>query len=342
MIRILTALLFTTLVYTVAAQPISSPGKEPNDAPKKALNRYFSQLAQNGQLNGTVLVAGHGEISYEHSFGYADFAAKRLNLPTALFPIASITKSITATAILQLRDKGRLDVEDPVVKHLTNFPYPSVTIRHLLSHTAGLPIYDSLFFSVIDQYPDTVFTNADIIPACLKTKQPLKFQPGSDFSYNNVNYNVLALLIEAVSGLPYETYLKEYLFKPAGMMSTFSAKMFTWQDKPVSQFYRLRYPYSSQYERADTVAEFKRMYNFKCQGHGDLVSTARDLLHFDIALHQGKLVSKAALHAMFTPVKLSDGRDNPQRYGLGWITGNDASNEPVVFHDGAFREGAQS
>ncbi|GAB3777242.1 hypothetical protein GCM10028818_24080 [Spirosoma horti] len=339
MIRVLTALLFATLVQVVAAQSNPIPPSALKTVPQQSLNRYFSQLAQNGQFNGTLLVASQGKISYEHSFGQADFATKRANAPAARFPIASITKSITATAIFQLWDKGRLDVDDPVVNHLTNFPYPSVTIRHLLSHTAGLPIYDSLFFSVIDEHPDTVFTNVDIIPACRKTKQPLKFQPGSDFSYNNVNYNVLALIIEAVSGLPYETYLKEYIFKPAGMKSTFSSKTFGWQDKTVPQFYRLRYPYSSQYERADTVAEFKRMYNFNFQGHGDLVSTARDLLHFDIALHQGVLVSKEAMQAMFTSVKLSDGRDNPQRYGLGWITGKDASNEPVVFHDGGLPGG---
>ena len=113
---------------------------------QKDLDNFFSTLSQNQQFNGNVLIAENGTIVYEKSFGYADFSTKRPNTANTSFPIASITKTFTSTAILQLKEKGKLQLEDAVIKILSDFPYPDITIKQLLSHTAGLPIYDSLFF----------------------------------------------------------------------------------------------------------------------------------------------------------------------------------------------------
>jgi CubicO group peptidase (beta-lactamase class C family) len=105
-----------------------------------ALARYFSSLAQTHRLNGNVLIAEEGHVLYEKSFGYADVGNKRPNTSTSVFPIASITKTFTATAILQLEERGKLNTNDFVKRYLPEFPYPTVTIRHLLSHTSGGPI----------------------------------------------------------------------------------------------------------------------------------------------------------------------------------------------------------
>lgn len=102
------------------------------------LDNFFSTLSKNHQFNGNVLIAENGKIIYEKSFGYADFSSKKLNTKQTTFPIASITKTFTATAILQLFEKGKLNISDPVTKYLNDFPYPTLTIRHLLSHTSGL------------------------------------------------------------------------------------------------------------------------------------------------------------------------------------------------------------
>ena len=99
------------------------------------LDLFFTGLAQNNQFNGNVLIVERGKIVYEKSFGYADFASKRLNIAHSTFPIASITKTFTATAILQLYERGKLKIDDPVVKYLPEFPYPTIRIKHLLSHT---------------------------------------------------------------------------------------------------------------------------------------------------------------------------------------------------------------
>jgi CubicO group peptidase (beta-lactamase class C family) len=298
------------------------------------LDQYFTALAANNRFNGNILVAENGKVVYEHSFGYADFSTKRPNTALSSFPIASITKTITATAILQLKEKGKLQITDPVSRHLPDFPYPNVTIRHLLSHTSGLPGYGQLFFKIIDQHPDTVFINKDIIPAAIAGKVPLNSQPGDEFSYNNINFIILAMIVEKLSGQSFEAYVDRHIFKPAGMRSTSSSELFSREDQHLSKLYRYQYTWSPALERPDTAAEFRRLYNFNFKGHGDMISTARDLLKYDEALYNGKLLSDASLKEAFTPVKLSNGGDNAQRYGLGWGTRYDSTFGECVNHTG--------
>lgn len=300
----------------------------------KKFDQYFSTLAANNRFNGNILVAENGKVVYEHSFGYADLSAKKPNTASSSFPIASITKTITSTAILQLQEKGKLQVSDPVVKHLPDFPYPNITIRHLLSHTSGFPDYEQLFFKIIDRHPDTVFTNKDIIPAAIAGKLPLNFQPGEEFRYNNANFNLLALIVESLSGQSFDEYVKQHILQPAGMNSTTPSRFFKSKDKHLVTQYRYRYAWSPAIEKPDTAAEFKRLYNLDFKGHGDLISTARDLLKFDEALYNGKLLNEASLKEAFTPVKLPGGRDNEQRYSLGWGTRYDNEFGESVLHTG--------
>ena len=317
-----------TILLLIFAIPISAQSKKDN------LDAFFSRLSLNGQFNGNVLIAENGKIQYEKSFGYADFSTHRKNTAETSFPVASITKTFTSTAILQLKQQGKLKLEDPVSKFLPDFPYKQVTIKQLLSHTAGLPIIDSLFFSFIPNHPDTVFTNKDLIPSFISKKAPLIFKPGEDFSYNNVNYNILALIIEQLSGLSFASYLKKYIFIPAGMTNTSLSNFLSRNDKNLLKRYNFKYPYSDKPQWADTLAEFKLMYRINFQGHGDMISTTHDLLKYDIALYNGKLIDRGNLKEAFIPIKLSNGKDNIQRYALGWITRQDTSIGEIVKHDG--------
>jgi len=308
-----------------------------NNADK--LDSYFSALYQNGQFNGNVLIAENGKPVYDKSFGYADFTSKRKNSAQSSFPIASITKTITSTAILQLREKEKLQLEDQVSKFLPHFPYPKVTIKQLLSHTSGLPNYDMLFFPLIPGHADTVFTNRDIIPACISQNLPLIFSSGDDFSYNNVNYNILALIIEKISKLSYGAYLSANIFAPAGMTETSLSNFFKREDKNLSKRYMFRLPYSEKMELADTIAEFKVAAHFNFQGHGDLISSTQDLLKYDLALSSGKLLNPQSLKDAYTEVRLNNGNHNVQHYGLGWITNEDTSIGEIVKHDGGLPGG---
>ncbi len=305
------------------------------------LDGYFSALARNRQFNGHVLIAENGRIIYEKSFGYSDFPNKRLNTKNTLFPLASISKTLTATAILQLTEDGTLRLADPVAKHIPEFPYPDITIRHLMSHTSGLPPYNAFFDSENEAHPERVFSNADFIPCILENPKPLLYRPGEKWNYDNVNYLVLALVLERVSGTPFHDYIRKHVLQPAGMKRTrpisFSVLFDPAKKKDRNVAIPHWYPhcYSAEPIRADAmpyVSSYWRAYEFA--GFGDYVAPARDLLEFAQALDDGRLLSERVLAEAFTPVKLNDGDENHGRYGLGWATEKDASLGDIVVHGG--------
>src|ERR1700712_4217749 len=148
------------------------------------LDSLFTAPGNFESLNGTVLVAEKGHIIYQRSFGLADKRNKTPNQPGSSFEIASNTKTFTATAILQLKEKGKLGPDDPLQKYFPAFPYPLITIRHLLSHQSGLPDLD-IYAAILQNEPGRQFSNADIIPALIHYNKPLRFQPGDRFEYSN-------------------------------------------------------------------------------------------------------------------------------------------------------------
>jgi len=304
------------------------------------LEKYFSTAFHNQVFNGNVLIAENGKIVYEKSFGFADAAAKKLNSSTSTFHIASISKTFTATAILQLIERGKLELDEAVVKHLKNFPYPQITVRHLLSHTSGLPSFEVLFDSIRNVHPDTMFSNADLIPAYVALHPPLLYEPLSDYNYNNINYAILGLIVEKLSGMPLHNYLKEHILEPAGMADTFFPEIifyhYTAQEaKKLSKMYRYRHFYSKMRERVDTVPFVaKYWYNYNFEGFGEIISTTTDLLKYDQALYSNVLLKKSTLNAAFTPTLLNSGKVNDAGFGLCWIIGQDSTFGKLVMHGG--------
>lgn len=272
------------------------------------LDQFFSALSRDQQFNGNVLVAENGKIIYEKSFGFADFSSKRLNTTKSSFPIASITKTFTATAILQLYEQAKLNVNDPIIKYLPDFPYPTITIRHLLSHTSGLQPYDKFFDTLRLVYPDTIFTNADIISRFTVVKKPLLYQPGANGNYDNINFVFLALIVEKISGIPYSDYIKKHILKRAGMNNTiipiFSFYHYTLKEKKnLSNTYRFPYLYSDNPEKTDTIqAVAKYWYNYNFKGFGEIISTTEDLLKYDKALYNDRLLSDNILKDAYSVV----------------------------------------
>jgi CubicO group peptidase (beta-lactamase class C family) len=304
-----------------------------------SLRNYFAVLEKNQQFNGNVLIAEDGKIIYQASFGYADFDTKRLNTAQSLFPVMSVTKTFTTTAILQLQEKGKLQVTDFVKKYLTEFPYPTITIRHLLSHTSGLPSCQPLFDSLRSAQPNRVFTNADILPRYAVMHPPLEYQPGENGNYDNVNFIFLAILIEKVSGIPYHDYVQKNILAPVGMTHTifpeinlchYSQK----EKKNLSRLFYYPHMYSTALENADTSAMEKFWHNYNFMGFGEILSTTADLFKFDQALYTGKLLRQETLDEAFTPVNLNNGNDNPVGNGLGWNIQKDSTYGKIVLHGG--------
>jgi CubicO group peptidase (beta-lactamase class C family) len=304
-----------------------------------ALDNYFTRLHHYGAFNGNVLIAEKGKIIYEKSFGYADYSTKKLNTPNTSCPVASVTKTIVSTAILQLMEKGKLQLADPYIKYFPAFPYPSVTLKQLLSHTSRIPSSPFYrFLESLQKAKDTFFVNSDVIPALIEMKKPLIGEPKPEgdrsvFAYSNVNYYLLALLIEKLTGMPYQGYVRKYIFFPAGMESSGFSEFYFGTDKNECTEHRYRFLFSEKPERIDTTAENAHIfatYNFK--GHGDVVSTLRDLLKYDEALEKNLLLKENTLKLAYAPVV--PGNPTTSGYALGWSVLHDSTKGKVVFHHG--------
>lgn len=184
------------------------------------LDMFFNSLYNFKQINGNVLVAENRKVIYEKSFGFGDLKNKELNNDRSEFTLASVSKTLTSTAILQLKEKRKLKLNAPLVKYFPDFPYSEIIIKHLLSHTSGLPDYD-LYKDEMDKNPNKIFTNKDILPSLKIWKEAFSFKPGEKWQYVNTNFCLLALLVERLSGMEFQNYMEKYIFMPAKMTNTY-------------------------------------------------------------------------------------------------------------------------
>lgn len=307
------------------------------------IDSLFQSLYQHRQLNGNALVAEKGRIIYKQSFGYADFPSKKPNAEDSRFSIGSVSKIFTAIAVLQLKEKGKLRLSDPLIKYFAGFPYSEITIRHLLSHTSGLPDYE-LYGKLVDKNPEKIFFNTDILPSLKIWEKPLYFKPGEKWQYSNTNFSLLALLVEKVSRMSFQEYVKKEIFQPAKMQSTY----FLTDTAKVADPNRVnnhQYPTLFTAEPQDVTGIGKvrwRLYNLSgFVGQGNIITSAGDLLNFDQALYTNKFISAATLAEAFTPTKLNNGENvnsdigiGKASYGLGWFIFTDTTAGKVVWHGG--------
>ncbi len=312
------------------------------------LDSFFTELNKNGDINGNVLIAERGDILYQKSFGYADVQNKIANTENTLFQLASVSKTFTSLAVLQLVEKKKLALSDKLIQYFQGFPYPETTIRQLLSHTSGLPDYYELFDPYMSSSPDSIFTIHDIITALKQRKLSLHFQPGEKWEYCNLNFNLLAHLVEKISGSSFQKYLKKNIFLPAGMKSTFVKTDTTVLDIIPNVAYNYDYPFlfSPTKVRVDSFAnpQFKSEYKtFALVGDGNVYTTAIDLMKFDKALYDGALINKRIFEMAITPAKLNNGSDatimnvsqmGKAFYGFGWFIFEDSSIGKIVWHGG--------
>ena len=299
------------------------------------IESYFKKIAGLNQLNGNILLAKNDKVVFKKSLGYASYDTHALNTERSRYNLASISKLFTSTAVLQLKDRTRLVLDDHLVKYLTDFPYADITIRQLLTHTSGLPDLE-LFEDLVRKYPDTVITNKDVLPELKKWKKGLYFKPGDEFRYCNTEYSLLALLVEKLEGVPFEQYLKEKIFKKAGMNDTYVSIYpgnTVQNDVRAVKMNVMPHPYyDTLYTSVDNMPEYKYTnYNYSgVIGQSNVITTTSDLQAFDNAFFSGKLIKAATMEEAFTPVKLNNGEtyytdhmdtmsgEGRGSYGLGW------------------------
>jgi D-alanyl-D-alanine carboxypeptidase len=276
-------------------------------------------LAHPGAAGLSIAVARGDRLILSKGYGKADLEHGVPATETSVFRIASVTKQFTAAAILRLAEQGKLALDDDFTQYV-DFPThgKTVTIRHLLAHTSGIKSYTDVagFFET-----GTAF---DLPPAKVLEpvrNLPLDFEPGTRWAYSNTGYHLLGLIIERVSGVPYAQHLQDELFTPHDLLHTRydvgsavipgRARGYDVIDgAPANAPYlSMTIPYSS----------------------GGLLSTAGDLVRWQLALIAGKVVSPESYAEMTTPATLPDGSSTP--YGFGLFL-SDVDGHPNFMHEG--------
>ncbi|WP_107943489.1 serine hydrolase domain-containing protein [Metasolibacillus fluoroglycofenilyticus] len=301
---------------------------------KANLESLFNEIKERELLNGTVLVAKKGEILYEGAFGNADLSTKRPLTSQSLFNLASVSKPITATAILLLVQEGKLNLEDFVQKWIPNLPYEGITIRHLLNHTSGLPDYLDLFEKYWDK--TKIADNDDLLRYLVKYKPHRLFAPNERVEYSNTGYILLALIVERVTNMGFPYFLQENIFKPLQMTRTQAIGVR--KEKIEIEDYAYGYVYdvyAGEYVLADDFEESKMViYLDGILGDGGIQSTVKDLYLYERALNTGNLINDELLKEAYTPAVTKT--QTPLSYGFGWILEDIKKKGRIVWHSGGW------
>jgi len=307
-------------------------------------DRYYQALSQDHEMTGNVAVSENGKVIYQRSFGFADAGAQKLNYENSQFELASVSKLFTAVAVLQLKDRGLVDLDSPFQHYFPEFPYAKITIRHLLAHTSGLPDIETLVDSLIAKNPAKQFTIHDELENVLVYSKghALKFQPGEQWSYSSVGYHLLGLLVEKLSEQSLADYTRDHIFKPAGMDHSYvQTAMSQKQEANRTRNYQYSNHFEMKLQFVDSLSDWREWtYNLALEtGGGGMISTSGDMLRFNTALEAGKLLKPQTLWEAYTPYKLNNGQlaqpFDITYCGLGWFIFKDATNGKIVWGSGA-------
>ena len=300
------------------------------------------ELQKKDSFNGAWLYAEKGGIVSKGVLGFRDPENTLPITEDTIFQLASVTKQFTAAAVMLVRRKGLLGLDDEITKYFPEIPYPGVTVRHLLSHTSGIPDYfdDADWFIKIWKEEKRVPGNDEILRFLRETKAKPYFAPGEGLRYSNTGYNLLALLVERLSGVPYEEFLQKNIFEPAGMSST-----------RCCHIRRDGVPFEN-YAQATVFEDGKCVADVDSGETGDVVAfdglngddyvytNIFDMFKWDRVLRESKVRTKEEQQLMYTPGKLNNGEDavydeeDGLGYGFGWAIGHDEELGLVVSHSG--------
>ena len=284
-----------------------------------SLNQYYENIWNSADMSGGVLVAHGDNILLEKYKGFGrENNQMPINKDTPLH-LASISKPITAMAVLKLVEAKKISLEQKVKSIFPNFPYPDVTIQHLLTHRSGLPKYEH-FLEENDIKPkNQYFTNQEIFDIVAKHKPELARQTDTGFMYNNFNYAILALIIEKITGKTYPEAMKEMVFAPLKMKNTF-----VFEEKHINSASQSFYQRSSKLYPLD---QYDLIY-----GDKNIYTTPRDLFNFSKALFSKDFLPKELMEKIFEPY--SNEKKGVNNYGLGFRLKIFNEGKKLTYHNG--------
>ncbi len=272
----------------------------------KTADSLLTILHEKQLFNGTVLIAEKGRVLYKKAFGIAGANGRPLTTGSA-FNLASVSKQFFAMMVMMLKEQGKLQYDDAVQKYLPTFPYPAITLRHLLNQVSGLPEY----FEIADRYRNLLdtLTNEKMLALLAAQKPALLFTPGLRFQYCNTNYTTLASVIAAVAGMSCDSFFYQKIVQPLQLRNTYIYNL-TMKTFPASRVFGFHYANGKAV--TDDLVWLDGIV-----GDGNVYSSVEDLYKWDQALYTEKLVKLSTFKEAMTPGKLNNGSQT--NYGFGWF-----------------------
>ena len=292
------------------------------DPPVDAVARFVRAEMDQQHIPGVaLLVSRDGRPIRAAGFGLANVELQVPVSPQTIFQSGSVGKQFTATAVMMLVEEGKMGLEDPLTKYFPQGPawWGKVTIRELLSHTAGFTDYPDDFDLRKDYTEDQLLKIVGAIPAA--------YPPGTNWSYSNLGYLTLGIVIHKAAGEFYGDFLQERIFKPLGMSTT---RVISEADIIPNRAAGYRWV-EGRLQNQEWVSP-----TLNTTADGSLYFSILDLAKWDAALYTEKLLHAASLKQMWTVAPLRDGTPNAGRYGYGWFIG-DKKGHHVVEHEGQWQ-----
>jgi D-alanyl-D-alanine carboxypeptidase len=287
-----------------------------------SIDDYIKKEMERRHIPGVALaVARNGKIVKARGYGLANVENDVPVTEDTVFELASVTKQFTATAVMLLVEEGKVRLDESITAYLPQAPetWKPITVRHLLTHTAGFPGLESGLQALRAGGWRLSYSTAQMFDAA--SKDTLSFAPGERWQYSDVGYFLLGMIIENASGRRYRDVLEERFFKPLGMTST-----------SVLDHSRILKHRAAGYTLRDgQLVNIRRVIDVELPSHYGVFSTVKDLVTWDAALASGKVVKPATLAQMWTPVRLNSGATYP--YGFGWAV-DERRGHHWVYHTG--------
>ena len=286
------------------------------------IDQYIQTVMKERQIPGlALLIVRDGKIVRAKGYGFSNVELQTPVKPETLFQSGSMGKQFTATAVMKLVEQGKVQLDDPLTKYFKDAPpsWKNVTVRELLSHTGGFTDYPKNFNFRLDRTEDELLKVIEGLP--------LAFPPGTKWSYANLGYLTLGVLIHRVSGQFYGDFLRDQVFEPLGMTTT---RIINEADIIPNRAagYRL---VKRQLKNQEWISPL-----LNTTADGSLYFSILDLAKWDASLYAEKTLKKSSLDQMWTVVKLKNGQPNSGHYGFGWAM-DSIGGHHIVEHDGAWQ-----
>ena len=325
------ALMAAPILVFLAFTSMQTAGPSADKPLKSEFDSIFSGVIQDDDPGAAVLVKRDGKILFEKGYGVRELRTRAKIGPQTNFRLASFTKQFTAMAIMLFVHDGKLRYDNRLTDIFPDFPAygKSITIRHLLTHTSGLPDYEDLMEK--EEKAKGLLWSSDHqiqegeVLSLLEKESAGKFAPGTNWAYSNSAYVVLGLIVAKVSGIPYRDFLQQRIFTPAGMKHSIVYQ------KGINEVVERAFGHSKENGK---LLETDQSSTSATLGDGGIYSNLEDLAKWDEALQKHTLLSEAEMLAALTPVKLADGSEphwpsepdgdnlnpgKPVSYGFGWF-----------------------